>query len=36
MVFDYDAKRGRLVVGRPAENIVTLFKGVLLFRTGFD
>jgi len=36
LVFDYDAKRGQLVVGRPAENIVTLFKADLLFRNGFD
>ena len=36
MVFDYDSKRGQLAVGRPAENIVTLFKADLLFRNGFD
>jgi len=36
MVFDYGAARDQLVVGRPAENLVTLFKADLLFREGFD
>ena len=36
LVFDYDAARDQLVVGRPAENLVTLFKADLLFREGFD
>lgn len=34
--FDYDAARDQLVVGRPAENIVTLFKADLLFRDDFE
>lgn len=36
MRFDYDATRDQLVVGRPNENIVTLFKADLLFRGTFD
>lgn len=36
IVYAYDAARDQLVVGRPAENIVTLFKADLLLRDGFE
>lgn len=36
MVYAYDSGRDQLVVGRPAENIVTLFKADRLYRDGFD
>jgi hypothetical protein len=36
LVFDYRAARDQLVVGRPAENIVTVFEADLLFRDGYD
>ena len=36
MVFAYDATRDTLVVGRPADNIVSLFKADLLFKNGFE
>ena len=36
MTFAYDGSRDVLVVGRPAENIVTFFKADLLFHNGFD
>ena len=36
MVFSYDPTRDELVVGRPAENIVTVFKADLLFRDAFE
>lgn len=35
MVFDYDAARKQLVVGRPASNIVTLFDD-RVFQNGFE
>lgn len=34
--FDYDPVRDQLVVGRPSENIVTLFNGDLIFESGFE
>lgn len=36
LVYDYDAARDQLVVGRPAENIATLFRADLLLRDGFE
>jgi hypothetical protein len=37
MVFGYDVARDQLVVGRPASNIVTLFRGSdLIFANGFQ
>ena len=36
MVFDYDPTTDHLVVGRPAENIVTIFDGNLVFKDGFE
>ena len=36
MVYSYDPVRDTLVVGRPMENIVTVFKADLLFRDGFE
>lgn len=36
MSWNYDTARDQLVVGRPMENIVTLFKADLLFRNGFE
>jgi len=36
LTFDYDVARDQLVVGRPYENIVTLFKADLLLRDGFE
>jgi len=34
--FDYDATRDQLVVGRPVENIVTLFRPDELFKSSFE
>lgn len=36
MVHGYDAPRDQLVVGRPQDNIVTIFRLDALLRTGFD
>jgi hypothetical protein len=36
LVFDYDAGRDQLVVGRPADNIVTLVNGDIIFDDGFE
>jgi hypothetical protein len=36
MVFGYDALHDQLVVGRPTENIVTLFKADEIFESGFE
>jgi hypothetical protein len=36
MVFDHDASRDRLVVGRPTENIVTLFLADELFKSDLE
>ncbi len=36
LVYDYSSARDQLVVGRPAENIVTLLRLDLLFRNGFE
>lgn len=38
LAFDYDEARQQLVVGHPAENIVTLFslRPSLIFANGFD
>ena len=36
MTFDYDATRHRLIVGRPAENIVSLFTMDQVFADDFD
>jgi hypothetical protein len=36
MVFDYDAGHDQLVVGRPAENIVSLLRTDELFKNGFE
>lgn len=36
MHFVYDGSRDSLIVGKPAENIVTVFKADLLFRDGFE
>jgi len=36
MVFDYDASRDQLVVGRPLDNIVTIFRLDALFQNGFE
>ncbi len=36
MTFSYDSSSDVLVVGRPAENVVTFFNADLLFRNGFD
>lgn len=36
MTYDYDVGHDQLVVGRPVENVVTIFKAEELFRNGFD
>ena len=36
MVFGYDTQRDHLVVGRPSENLVTIFDGNIVFRDGFE
>jgi Repeat of unknown function (DUF5650) len=36
MTFDYDATRHRLIVGRPAENLVSLFTMDQIFAEDFD
>ena len=36
MVFDYDVARSQLALGRPASNIVSLFKLDVLFANGFE
>ncbi|MEP7097158.1 MAG: hypothetical protein ABI748_05795, partial [Dokdonella sp.] len=36
LVFAYDATRQRLAVGRPADNIVSLFTMDQIFANGFE
>ena len=36
MVFDYSAARDEVVVGRPVENIVTVFRADELFKSDFQ
>ncbi len=36
MVFGYDIPRDHLVVGRPIENLVTIFDGNIVFQDGFE
>jgi hypothetical protein len=36
MVFAYDASRKRLAVGRPADNIVSLFTMDQIFASGYE
>lgn len=36
ITFGYDASRDHLVVGRPAENLLTIFDGNIVFSNGFD